>query len=63
MDLTEGSETSAQLNLTPGKYAKENIQERGRTRIPVVSKIDGQRFKTKKTEIRNSASKQSCVVL
>jgi hypothetical protein len=27
MDLTEGSETSAQLNLTPGKYPKENIQD------------------------------------
>jgi hypothetical protein len=27
MDLTEGSETSAKLNLTPGKYPKENIQD------------------------------------
>jgi hypothetical protein len=27
MDLTEGSETSAKLNLTPGKYQKENIQD------------------------------------
>jgi hypothetical protein len=27
MDLIEGSETSAQLNLTPGKYPKENIQD------------------------------------
>jgi hypothetical protein len=27
MDLTEGSETSAKLNLTPGKYPKENIQK------------------------------------
>jgi hypothetical protein len=26
MYLTEGSETSAKLNLTPGKYPKENIQ-------------------------------------
>jgi hypothetical protein len=26
MDLTEGSETSAQLILTPGKYPKESIQ-------------------------------------
>jgi hypothetical protein len=26
MDLTEGSETSAKLNPTPGKYPKENIQ-------------------------------------
>jgi hypothetical protein len=26
MDLAEGSETSAKLNLTPGKYPKENIQ-------------------------------------
>jgi hypothetical protein len=26
MDLTEGSETSEKLNLTPGKYPKENIQ-------------------------------------
>jgi hypothetical protein len=26
MDLTEGSETSAKLNLTPGKYPKEHIQ-------------------------------------
>jgi hypothetical protein len=26
MDLTEGSETSATLNQTPGKYPKENIQ-------------------------------------
>jgi hypothetical protein len=27
MDLTEGSETSAKLNLTPQKYPKENIQD------------------------------------
>jgi hypothetical protein len=27
MDLTEGSETSAKLNLTPGKYPKENVQD------------------------------------
>jgi hypothetical protein len=27
MDLTEGSETSAKLNMTPGKYPKENIQD------------------------------------
>jgi hypothetical protein len=27
MDLTEGSETSKKLNLTPGKYRKENIQD------------------------------------
>jgi hypothetical protein len=27
MDLTESSETSAKLNLTPGKYPKENIQD------------------------------------
>jgi hypothetical protein len=27
MDLTEGSETSAQLSLTPGKYPKESIQK------------------------------------
>jgi hypothetical protein len=27
MDLAEGSETSAKLNLTPGKYPKENIQD------------------------------------
>jgi hypothetical protein len=26
MDTTEGSETSEKLNLTPGKYPKENIQ-------------------------------------
>jgi hypothetical protein len=26
MDLTEGSETSAKLNLTPGTCPKENIQ-------------------------------------
>jgi hypothetical protein len=26
MDLTEGSETPAKLNLTPGKYPKENIE-------------------------------------
>jgi hypothetical protein len=28
MELTEGSETSAKHNLTPGKYPKEHIQER-----------------------------------
>jgi hypothetical protein len=28
IDLTEGSETSAKLNLTPGKYPKENIQDK-----------------------------------
>jgi hypothetical protein len=27
MDLTEGSETSAKLNLMPGKYPKEHIQD------------------------------------
>jgi hypothetical protein len=27
MDLTEGSETSAKLNLTPWKYPKENIKD------------------------------------
>jgi hypothetical protein len=27
MNLTEGSETSAQLILTPGKYPKESIQK------------------------------------
>jgi hypothetical protein len=27
MDLTEGSETSAKHNLTPGKYPKEHIQQ------------------------------------
>jgi hypothetical protein len=27
MDLTEGSETSVKLNLTPGKYPKENMQD------------------------------------
>jgi hypothetical protein len=27
MGLTEGSETSAKLNLTPGKYPTENIQD------------------------------------
>jgi hypothetical protein len=27
MDLTDGSETSAQLILTPGKYPKESIQD------------------------------------
>jgi hypothetical protein len=26
MDLTEGSETSAKLNLTPGKYPKKKKQ-------------------------------------
>jgi hypothetical protein len=26
MELTEGSETSANYNLTPGKYPKEQIQ-------------------------------------
>jgi hypothetical protein len=27
MNLTEGSETSAKLNMTPEKYTKEHIQE------------------------------------
>jgi hypothetical protein len=27
MDLTEGSETSAKHNLTPGKHPKEHIQD------------------------------------
>jgi hypothetical protein len=27
MELTEGSETSANYNLTPGKYPKEQIQK------------------------------------
>jgi hypothetical protein len=27
MNVTEGSETSAKLNLTPGKYPKEHIQD------------------------------------
>jgi hypothetical protein len=39
MDLTEGSETSANLNLTVGKYPKENIQdsERGENLKTTVS--------------------------
>jgi hypothetical protein len=41
MDLTEGSEASAKLNLTPGKYPKEKIQvsehgENLKSRIPVI---------------------------
>jgi hypothetical protein len=41
MDLTEGSETSAKLNLMPGKYQKENIRdsehgENLKSRIPIV---------------------------
>jgi hypothetical protein len=27
MDLTEGSETSAKHNLTPGKYPKEHTED------------------------------------
>jgi predicted DNA-binding antitoxin AbrB/MazE fold protein len=27
IDLTEGSETSEKLNMTPGKYPKDNIQD------------------------------------
>jgi hypothetical protein len=27
MDVTDGSETTAKLNLTPGKFPKENIQD------------------------------------
>jgi hypothetical protein len=27
MNLTEGYETAAKINLTPGKYPKENIQQ------------------------------------
>jgi hypothetical protein len=39
MDMTEGSETSEKLNLTPGKYPKENIKvsehgENLKSRIP-----------------------------
>jgi hypothetical protein len=34
MDLTEGSERSAKINLMPGKYPKENIQDLGF--IPLV---------------------------
>jgi hypothetical protein len=36
MDLTEGSETSAKLNLTPGKYLKENIQDLQHVRRPYI---------------------------
>jgi hypothetical protein len=41
MELTEGSETSANHNLTPGKYPKEQIQyskhgERLKSRILVL---------------------------
>jgi hypothetical protein len=47
MDLTEGSETSAKLNLTPGKYPKENIQdsehvENFKSRIYVTSLLAAQ---------------------
>jgi hypothetical protein len=33
MDLTEGSETSAKLNLTPGKYPKQNLQDSEQAKI------------------------------
>jgi hypothetical protein len=42
MDLTEGSETSAKLNLTPGKYPKENIQP-----LPLVCGKSFQKFEEK----------------
>jgi hypothetical protein len=49
MDLTEGSETSAKLNLTPGKYPKENIQvsehgENLKSRILFISVIKTNQF-------------------
>jgi hypothetical protein len=41
MDMTEGSETSAKLNLTPEKYPRENIQdsehgENLKSRVPIL---------------------------
>jgi hypothetical protein len=39
MDLTEGSETSAKLNPTPGKYPKENIRDlRSSGKLPSVDR-------------------------
>jgi hypothetical protein len=48
MNLREGSETSAKLNLTPGKYPKENIQdsehgENLKSKILSISYINGRR--------------------
>jgi hypothetical protein len=50
MDLTEGSKTSAKLNLTPGKYPKENIHDF----IIFITT-----FKTFKTIFRNEGVKDS----
>jgi hypothetical protein len=37
MELTEGSETSANHNLTPGKYPKEHIQK-NKTKFKIALK-------------------------
>jgi hypothetical protein len=39
MDLTEGSETSAQLILTPGKYPKESIQKKKKFFLSLLSAL------------------------
>jgi hypothetical protein len=44
MELTEGSETSANHNLTPGKYPKEYIQNK--FRLYTISQIDNQVLNT-----------------
>jgi hypothetical protein len=54
MDLTEGSETLAKLNLTPGKYPKENIQdsEHGENLKSRISHITGISMQTKRDPAR-----------
>jgi hypothetical protein len=49
MDLTEGFETSAKLNLTPGEYPKEHIQ---------YSK-HGESFKSRIKEVLNTSIAQN----
>jgi hypothetical protein len=43
MDLTEGSETSEKLSLTPGKYPKEKIQDKrsiNKVNVETVGRTD-----------------------
>jgi hypothetical protein len=47
MDLTEGFETSAKLNLTPGKYPKENTQD----------SEHGENLKSKESVVRSRQSR------
>jgi hypothetical protein len=61
MELTEGSETSANYNLTPGKYPKEQIHysKHGESLKSRVRKAITKRAEAKGIEVRRKSSKNA----